>query len=206
MMRMAPACSTTNSRFGSSGGAAMCVGELSPLAMRTASSSVPARAGTPAQRADAFSSWQVAEQPSPLTRLPSSHSSGGSASALPQVCAAPGSGNPMHQQSKSTWTVMAYLRPAAIRRLLSLAARGRRGARHSRLTRARLATPGAGATGPATVAPPAFRRCVFDAYACAAARCVLVMPTSAERRATTRSVIAAAAQRKDLVAAACEAT
>src|SRR3989475_625919 len=41
----------------------------------------------PAQMADVFSSWQVAEQPSPLVVLPSSHSSVPSTTPLPQVWA-----------------------------------------------------------------------------------------------------------------------
>src|SRR5437899_5819609 len=43
----------------------------------------------PAQMADVFSSWQVAEQPSPLVVLPSSHSSVPSTTPLPQVGEAP---------------------------------------------------------------------------------------------------------------------
>src|SRR5690349_13478810 len=46
--------------------------------------SVPDVVGTPAQSALAFSSWQDAEQPSPSTLAPSSHSSGRSAAPSPQ--------------------------------------------------------------------------------------------------------------------------
>ena len=56
MMRMRPGCSTTNTRFGSSTGAATSVGFSSPAAMRIERIAVPLTVGTPAQRADVFSS------------------------------------------------------------------------------------------------------------------------------------------------------
>ena len=56
MMRMRPGCSTTNTRFGSSGAAATSTGFSSPAAMRTERIAEPATVGTPAQTADAFSS------------------------------------------------------------------------------------------------------------------------------------------------------
>ena len=66
-MRTTPSCSTMKRRFGSSGGAVTKTGRVEPArhAARV-SSAVPDTVGTPAQSADAFSSWQVAEQPSPL--------------------------------------------------------------------------------------------------------------------------------------------
>src|SRR5438552_13886270 len=85
MSRIRPGCSTTKTRLGSSRGAVTCTGWTSPEATRTEASAVPATVGTPAQRAEEFSSWQVAEQPSPLFVLPSSHSSVPSAIPLPQT-------------------------------------------------------------------------------------------------------------------------
>ena len=54
-------------------------------ATRTEWMAVPPVAGTPAQSADVFSSWQVAEQPSPASVPPSSHSSVPLAMPSPQT-------------------------------------------------------------------------------------------------------------------------
>jgi hypothetical protein len=51
---------------------------------------VPDTVGTPAHSPDAFSSWHVAEQPSPLVVPPSSHSSVPSATPLPHKTGAGG--------------------------------------------------------------------------------------------------------------------
>src|SRR5438132_14363679 len=87
--RTRPGCSTMKSRFGSSGGAVTCVGCARPEATSPDLIAVPLTVGMPAQMADVFSSWQVAEQPSPLVVLPSSHSSVPSTTPLPQVGEAP---------------------------------------------------------------------------------------------------------------------
>src|SRR5437016_6265312 len=70
----------------------------------------------PAQMADVFSSWQVAEQPSPLVVLPSSHSSVPSTMPLPQVAG----GGPL--QSDGAAASFADTRPASSRRKLTKAA------------------------------------------------------------------------------------
>src|SRR5207247_6683428 len=70
---------------GASRGAGTCRGWTSAEGTRIEARAVPATVGTPAQRAEEFSSWQVAEQPSPLFVLPSSHSSVPSAIPLPQT-------------------------------------------------------------------------------------------------------------------------
>src|SRR5262245_57184450 len=81
-----PPCSTTKSRFGSRRGAERWTGMTKPVCTSTVSSVAPEPVGTPAQRAGfTLSSWQVGEQPSPGSVLPSSHSSSGPATPSPQL-------------------------------------------------------------------------------------------------------------------------
>src|SRR5437667_12511206 len=89
-MRMRPGCSVTKSRFGSSGGDVTYVGRASPDATSTERIAVPEAVGTPSHTTVVLSSWQVAEQPSPLVVFPSSHSSGLSTTPSPHVAVAPG--------------------------------------------------------------------------------------------------------------------